>query len=87
MDLTEDQWRAVEKFIPTDRVREDRRGDRGAIGAVFSMASCGFCAPVRLGTTCPSVMVRIRRCIGASSLAQEWSDGAVLRGLARDLHE
>jgi hypothetical protein len=41
--------------------------DAGAIGVRLSMASCGFCAPVRLGKTFPSATDHIKRCIGASN--------------------
>ena len=63
-------------------------GDRGAIGAELSMASCGFCAPGRLGKTCPSVTERYQT---VHRRFQAWREqgvmDAVLRGLARDLHE
>ncbi|MGH8094229.1 MAG: IS5 family transposase [Chthoniobacterales bacterium] len=88
MDLTEEQWRAVKKFIPADVVREDRRGrpwsDRRR---VFN----GVLWILRTGAPWQDLPERYGAYQTVHRRFQAWRKQgvieAVLRGLARDLHE
>lgn len=88
MDLTETQWSVVEKFIPEDRVREDRRGrpwsDRRA-------AFNGILWILRTGAPWQDLPARYGAYQTVHRRFQAWRKAgvieAVLSGLARDLHE
>lgn len=88
MDLTDAQWQAIKQFIPDDPVREDGRGRRWG---EQRRAMDGILWILRTGAPWQDLPVRY----GASSTVhrrfQNWRKAgvleAVLRGLARDLHE
>ena len=88
MDLTQEQWSAVEKFIPADRVREDGRGrpwsDR-------RQAFNGILWILRTGAPWQDLPERYGAYQTVHRRFQAWRKAgvvaAVLRGLARDLHE
>lgn len=87
MDLTETQWKVIEKFIPKDQVREDRRGrpwsDRRA-------AFNGILWILRTGAPWQDLPERYGAYQTVHRRFQNWRQGgviaAVLQGLARDLH-
>jgi transposase len=88
MDLTDTQWQTIKEFIPDDPVRKDRRGrpwgqQRPALDGILWILRTGAPwkdLPPRYG---PPATVHRR--------FQNWRRAgvleAVLRGLARDLHE
>jgi transposase len=88
MDLTEEQWNVVKKFIPQDAMREDRRGrpwsDR-------RKAFNGILWILRTGAPWQDLPERYGAYQTAHRRFQHWRKQgvveAVLRGLARDLHE
>ncbi len=88
MDLTETQWQKVEKFIPPDPVRADKRGrpwsDRRA-------AFNGILWILRTGAPWQDLPARYGAYQTVHRRFQAWRKAgvieAVLRGLARDLHE
>lgn len=88
MDLIEEQWNVVKKFIPQDAVREDRRGrpwsDR-------RKAFNGILWILRTGAPWQDLPERYGAYQTVHRRFQRWRKQgvveAVLRGLARDLHE
>jgi len=88
MDLTEEQWKVVKEFIPQDAVREDRRGrpwsDR-------RRAFNGILWILRTGAPWQDLPERYGAYQTVQRRFQHWRKqgviDAVLRGLARDLHE
>jgi transposase len=88
MDLTEEQWKVVKEFIPQDAVREDRRGrpwsDR-------RRAFNGILWILRTGAPWQDLPERYGAYQTVHRRFQHWRKqgviDAVLRGLARDLHE
>lgn len=88
MDLTEQQWKVVEEFIPQDAMREDRRGrpwsDR-------RRAFNGILWILRTGAPWQDLPERYGAYQTVHRRFQAWRQhgvmDAVLRGLARDLHE
>jgi transposase len=87
MDLTEQQWSVIKKFIPEDAVREDRRGrpwsDRRA-------AFNGILWILRTGAPWQDLPARYGAYQTVHRRFQAWRKQgvieAVLQGLARDLH-
>ena len=88
MDLTEEQWKVIEEFIPKDTVREDGRGrpwsDR-------RRAFNGILWILRTGAPWQDLPERYGAYQTVHRRFQYWRKqgviDAVLRGLARDLHE
>ena len=88
MDLTEEPWKVVKEFIPQDAVREDRRGrpwsDR-------RRAFNGILWILRTGAPWQDLPERYGAYQTVQRRFQHWRKqgviDAVLRGLARDLHE
>jgi len=88
MDLTEEQWKVIKEFIPKDAVREDGRGrpwsDR-------RRAFNGILWILRTGAPWQDLPERYGAYQTVHRRFQYWRKqgviDAVLRGLARDLHE
>ena len=88
MDLTEEQWKVIEEFIPKDAVREDGRGrpwsDR-------RRAFNGILWILRTGAPWQDLPVRYGAYQTVHRRFQYWRKRgvieAVLQGLARDLHK
>jgi transposase len=88
MDLTEEQWKRIKEFIPKDAVREDGRGrpwsDR-------RKAFNGILWILRTGAPWQDLPERYGAYQTVHRRFQHWRKQgvveAVLRGLARDLHE
>ncbi len=88
MDLTDAQWKVIEKFIPPDQMREDRRGrpwsDR-------QRAFNGILWILRTGAPWQDLPARYGAYQTVHRRFQAWRKAgvieAVLQGLARDLHE
>jgi transposase len=86
MDLTEEQWKMVEKFIPADRRREDRRGRPWSERRkVFN----GILWILRTGAPWQDLPARYGAYQTVHRRFQAWRKAgvieAVLQGLARDL--
>ncbi len=88
MDLTDAQWKVIEKFIPPDQMREDRRGrpwsDRRA-------GFNGILWILRTGAPWQDLPARYGAYQTVHRRFQAWRKAgvieAVLQGLARDLHK
>jgi transposase len=88
MDLTDIQWQVVKQFIPEDPVREDGRGrpwgdQRTALNGILWV--------LRTGAPWKDLPERYGAYQTVHRRFQSWRKAgvieAVLRGLARDLHE
>ena len=88
MDLTEEQWKVIKEFIPQDAMREDGRGRpwsdrRKAVNGILWI--------LRTGAPWQDLPERYGAYQTVHRRFQSWRKqgviDAVLRGLARDLHE
>ena len=88
MDLTDIQWQRIKQFIPDDPVREDGRGRRWG---QQRQALDGILWILRTGAPWQDLPRRYGAPSTVHRRFQSWRKAgvleAVLRGLARDLHE